>query len=180
VAQPTPYSLAYSFQGWQISNPNRPLPADKIENEYNDIALTLSQTLANLALIQRDDGSLANQTVGFDQLKPELSGGIPQPTAWATSTPYKKGDTVFNGVSLYRNLVAHTSGVFASDLSNGYWLLLVSLTGGSPAQFHAQLGYMTLFFSQSRPVAEGPWMWFPTDGQGGVDLTNWTINDGGS
>ena len=36
--------------------------------EFNAIKATLDQVLANIALIQRDDGALANRSVGLDQL----------------------------------------------------------------------------------------------------------------
>ncbi|MEP6826456.1 MAG: hypothetical protein ABJA10_00110 [Aestuariivirga sp.] len=133
MAQPTPYALAYSFQNYQVSNPTRPLPADKLETEFSAVALTLSQALANLKLLQRDDGGLANLSVGYDQLKVELALGLAQPVAWAANTTYSKRDTVFNGTSLYRATIAHTSVVFASDLANGNWEFLVNLTFGASA-----------------------------------------------
>ena len=131
MAQPVPYVLGYSFQGWQISNANRPLPADKLEGELSSIANTISQTLANLKLIQRDDTGLANQSVGYDQLKTELVLGLRQPTAWATNTFYSKLDTVFVGGIMYRATRDHTSGVFASDNANGNWQLIANLTTGT-------------------------------------------------
>lgn len=130
MSQPTPYALAYSFQSWQISNPTRPLPADKIEAEYNAVALTLSQVLANLALVQRDDGKIANKTIGYDQLAPELTLGVREPSVWVTGKAYAVRDTVFVGASLYRAVTAHTSGVFATDLAAGKWELLATIVGG--------------------------------------------------
>lgn len=44
-------------------------------------------------------------------------------TAWATTTGYVVDDYVTESGSLYRCLVAHTSGTFADDLSAGDWLL---------------------------------------------------------
>jgi len=42
-------------------------------------------------------------------------------SAWVTATAYKPGDLVTNSGNYYRCLVAHTSGTFATDLSNGIW-----------------------------------------------------------
>jgi hypothetical protein len=72
MAAPTPYELAYDFTAFQTSNPTTPLPADKVEIEFNAIALTTDEIIANLGLIQRSDGELANGSVGEDQ----LSAGI--------------------------------------------------------------------------------------------------------
>jgi hypothetical protein len=130
MSQPDPYVLDYSFVGWQISNPTRPLPADKLEVEFNAVSETLDQVLTNIALIQRDDGEIANETIGYDQLKPELTLGVREPSAWLTSTAYVVRDTVFNGASLYRAVTAHTSGVFATDLAAGKWELLATIEGG--------------------------------------------------
>lgn len=78
MAQPAAYALGYSFQNYQSSNPTRPLPADKLEDEFYRIGLTTDQIRNNLALIQRDDTEIANQTIGYDQLKPELRIAIQQ------------------------------------------------------------------------------------------------------
>lgn len=47
--------------------------------------------------------------------------------AWETSTAYALGDLVTQTGSYYRCIVAHTSGTFSTDLSNGYW----EATGGA-------------------------------------------------
>jgi hypothetical protein len=45
------------------------------------------------------------------------------PPVWITSTSYSVGNYVINGTAIYICLVANTSGVFATDLSSGYWML---------------------------------------------------------
>lgn len=140
MAQPTAYTLSYDFQSWQNANPARPLPAADIEVEFNAISLTTGEIRANLALIQRDDGELANTVVGFDQLKAELRLGIQPPTAWATATSYSADDTVHVTGKLYRAVIAHTSGVFATDLAAGKWEELMdfaAFAGGTPASASA-------------------------------------------
>ena len=43
-------------------------------------------------------------------------------TAWATSTAYKQGDYVAQSSKVYVCIQDHTSGTFATDLANGYWV----------------------------------------------------------
>src|SRR5262245_57923208 len=117
MAQPTPYDREFSFTNFQTANPTATLPANQVDAELNSVKETLDAVLANLALIQRDDGALANLSVGAAQLAAELQVGISAPRVWATATAYKTSpiDTVFQGSAFYRCLVSHTSGVFATD-----------------------------------------------------------------
>ena len=128
MAQPTTYNRNYNFTDYQAENPSDPLPADRIDAEFNLVKQTLDETLANLALLQRDDTELANATVGRDQLKTELLLGVSEPTPWLTATAYAVGDTVFNGSGFYLCETAHTSGTFATDLSAGKWTLLADFS----------------------------------------------------
>ena len=43
---------------------------------------------------------------------------------WVTGKAYKVDDVVFNGTNIYKALLDHTSGVFATDLANGDWAQL--------------------------------------------------------
>jgi hypothetical protein len=83
-----------------------------------------------MALIQRDDGALANGSVGLSQLSTAVTVGFTVPTAWATGTGYVSSPaaTVFNGGKFYSCLVSHTSGTFATDLAAGNWVLIADLT----------------------------------------------------
>lgn len=55
----------------------------------------------------------------YDAAGEESEGYAP---AWVTSTAYVVGDYVVNGTTIYRCLIAHTSGTFATDLSAGKWV----------------------------------------------------------
>lgn len=48
--------------------------------------------------------------------------------AWATTTFYKVGSLVTNSGNYYRCLIAHKSGTFATDLSNGKWAATAGAT----------------------------------------------------
>jgi hypothetical protein len=50
---------------------------------------------------------------------------------WVTSTDYVVGDKVVDGVTDYICLVNHTSGTFATDLSNGLWETYAIPTAGT-------------------------------------------------
>lgn len=50
-----------------------------LNQELDAAAQSVNQIRANLAQIQKDDGSLQSGVVGIDQLKPELLDGIPGP-----------------------------------------------------------------------------------------------------
>lgn len=129
MSQPTPYTRQYNFRNFQTVNPTVPLPGDKVDIEFNAVRGTLDQTLANLRLIQRDDGRLANGSVGVSQMDGSLiSLGFERPTNWATATSYVVDSAVFQSNKLYICLVAHTSSVFATDLANGKWVETIDFT----------------------------------------------------
>lgn len=128
MSQPPAYSRAFSFTNFQAQNPSLSLPGSQVDLELNNAKATLDATLANLKLIQRDDGMLANASVGLDQLSAQVVVGFNAPTVWATGVAYAaNSSTVFNGSGFYNCLIAHTSGVFATDLAAGKWKLIVNL-----------------------------------------------------
>lgn len=128
MAQPTTYNRVASFSNLQAQNPDDPTPGSTLDSEFNAIKTTLDQVLANLKLIQRDDGKIINEGVGLDQLSEEIEVGWEAPTVWVTSTAYVKGNTVFRTSGFYRCLVAHTSGTFSTDLAASKWELIVDLS----------------------------------------------------
>lgn len=127
MASPTSYALAYDFTAFQISNPTSPLPADKVEVEFNAIALTTGQIITNLNLLQRSDGALKNGVVTYDALSNALKGSINTPILprgdWVTATSYEVSDLVEENGASYVCLVDHTSGTFNTDYSAGKWQL---------------------------------------------------------
>lgn len=124
MAQPTAYERVYNFTNYQSQSPADPLPGAQVDAELNAVKNSLDETQANLALIQRDDGQLKNDSVGLDQLKAEVEIGVNPPSAWVTLTNYAIADTVTFEAGFYRCLVAHVSGVFATDLAAAKWELI--------------------------------------------------------
>lgn len=114
MAQPPAYNRQFSFTDFQAANPADPLPSAQHEIELNAVKATLDAILNNIALVQRDDGELANLSVGNDQLEVSLRTGINPPTIWTVApTAYSVNDTVVYSASgrseLWLAIVAHTS-----------------------------------------------------------------------
>lgn len=129
MAQPTPYVRQFDFSDHSEETPELPHSGTELDAEFDLIDLSLGQTQTNLALIQRDDGALANQTVGAAQLTPELLAALGVADYWETATAYIVDDRVFYGNAVYICLEAHTSGTFATDLAAADWQVLVDFSG---------------------------------------------------
>src|SRR5262245_49798526 len=81
MRQPPPYqpeTACWSFEAGQSW-----FPGHQLDAELANIDITLTEILQNLALIQRDDGEVANKTIGRDQLKDDL---------WATIQSLTSGN----------------------------------------------------------------------------------------
>lgn len=129
MAQPTEYDRQYNFTNYQTLAPSDPLPGDEVDGELNAIKTTLDEILANLALIQRDDGEIMNESVGRDQLAPNVEVGFDAPEVWVTGTAYTASEsTVFHGSGFYRCLGTHTAGTFSTDLAASKWELILDLS----------------------------------------------------
>ena len=129
MAQPSTYNRQASFQDYQAASPSAPISGTDLDSEFNQVKITLDEILQNMALLQRDDGELANESVGNDQLAPALAIGFNSPTQWLTATDYTADiDTVFNDNKFYVCRTTHTSGTFATDLAAVKWELLADLS----------------------------------------------------
>lgn len=124
------YNRTSSFTNLQALNPTGQPPGSNLDIEFNNAKTTLDALRTNAALIQNDDGTLANASVGLDQLSTEVTIGFAVPTAWATATAYvsSPASTVFQSGKFYSCLASHTSGVFATDLAAVKWVLIADFT----------------------------------------------------
>ena len=129
MAQPTAYNPTTDFSDYQLNNAGAPFNGANHDTEFNNIATTLGETLTNLALIQRDDGLLANLSVHIDALSSAVRAllltGVDFQGAWVTATAYTVGQSVVESSKIYICIVAHTSGTFATDLAASKWILLL-------------------------------------------------------
>lgn len=72
----TPYTLTYSFAGFQALNPGRPLPADSVDIQFSNVSASVTSIIAAVNQVRRADGALQNGTVTFDSLDPQLAAII--------------------------------------------------------------------------------------------------------
>lgn len=124
MSQPTPYARLYNLTAYAGNNPAAPYNASQHDAEFNAIATTLSETLENLAIIQRDDGNLRFAIVTPDALNTatlNLMGDWEPKGPWLPDQVYAKKDMVTVSSTSYVCAVAHTSGTWAIDLAAGYW-----------------------------------------------------------
>lgn len=130
MSQPTPYTRATAFAEDEASNVGgrSTVRTARVDAELDAVAQTLSETLTNLELIQRDDGKLRDNTVEPHTLSaPVLAmlaayGAEPR-GPWSTATVYGLKNLVTQSGNTYICVLPHTSGVFATDLAAGRWLL---------------------------------------------------------
>jgi hypothetical protein len=128
------YARFTSFETWQAAHPGVVYVGTDLDSEFEAARTTINAINANLKLIQRSDGKLANASVGTDQIDATLTaimGGFNPRGAWATSTSYAVKDLVSNSGSSYVCAVAHTGGTFATDLAAGKWILVAGAGGAS-------------------------------------------------
>lgn len=131
MAQPPVYNRNTSFANAQALAPTALYSGTALDTEFSSIKATLDAILNNLALLQNNDGTVANGSIGANQLSSSLSVGFTAPTSWATGTAYvsSPASTVFQGTAFYRCLVSHTaSSSFTNDLNAGYWSKIVDLS----------------------------------------------------
>jgi hypothetical protein len=102
MPDPIGYTVEYSFSGWQASNPTKPLPAAPLDNELALVEISIASILEALSDVRREDGAVANESVGLDQLTPDvraaLSGDDPRvlvsdlnPASFATQDQAEAG-----------------------------------------------------------------------------------------
>ena len=132
MSQPRDYTRNYNFNDFQTTNPSDPLPASQVDNEFNDVKLTLDDLNANIALIQRDDGKIANASIHKEALSQDAlalvtAGSLTPRGDWAATTVYAAADIVNFNDATYLATVAHTAvSAFATDLAAGSWILIAN------------------------------------------------------
>ena len=100
----------------------------EVDAELDRLGGSTNQTTANLKLLQRDDGVMRDGVVPVSALSAEVlklltTGTANVRGAWATATAYAYKDLVTQGGNTYIAVIAHTSGVFATDLAAVKWIL---------------------------------------------------------
>lgn len=76
MADPTPYVVSYSFNGFQALNPQTPLPAASVDIEFANIATAIDDLVAAVTSVRRADGNLQNGVVTWDGLNADVQARI--------------------------------------------------------------------------------------------------------
>ncbi len=84
MPNPSSYTPAYSFDGYQAVNPDDPLPAAELDNELANISSAIVSVRGALLDIRASDGSLVNGIVDFDALDPDVAETIRRETGSVT------------------------------------------------------------------------------------------------
>ena len=133
--QPTPYTPTTDFSQQEANNASgrSTVNTAALDAEFANVEQTLDETLANLSLVQRDDGKLADLTVQMHTISPEvlnLMGGFRLTGLWQAATAYAANDIATNGDYTYVCHTAHTSG---GAFDGQYWTQF-GFSGGGDAQ----------------------------------------------
>ncbi len=130
MAQPPEYTRSTNFNDFSTSNPSSPHQGSSLDAEFNDIKTTTDTIRTNLALLQRDDGKLANLAVHAESLSNAVltlikatSNGYGVKGAWTTDTAYAIGDLVESSQATYLCFEAHQSGLTFGANSSKFILL---------------------------------------------------------
>lgn len=127
MAQPTAYNKSTDFAADERNNAGgrSTVRTDRVDAEFSAIATTLRETLANLALLQRDDGKIRDGIVELYHLstacRAALGVDLTPRGLWATDTEYAAYDLVDFSGTAYLCPTDHTSGDFAADYAAGLW-----------------------------------------------------------
>lgn len=100
----------------------------QLDAELDALGLTANALRTNQSLNQRDDGEIRDGrvkvfTLASDVLALLTSYGAVPRGPWVTATLYTLKDLVSQSGNTYIAVTTHTSGVFATDLAAGKWLL---------------------------------------------------------
>lgn len=139
--QPSPYEILTNFADDERLNAGgrSTVRTDRLDQELENIQTPLNQTIANLALIQRDDGKLLDGLVepyNFSSASMAYLSTRWLPRGlWATATAYAVSDLVDVSGTAYVCAIAHTSGVFATDYASGKWQIFAIASSASAVLF---------------------------------------------
>lgn len=127
MANPAKYTPTYNFSNWQTLNPTMPLPAPRVDEQFDDISQAMGQTNDALADIRRSDGKLKNGIVTPESLSASLSIGFTLRGPWQVGVVYGEADGVTYKGKFYRAYAGHLSTLAtAPDISPQTWQYLAS------------------------------------------------------
>lgn len=132
MAQPSPYVRETNFTDFSAQFPASPQRGDSLDAEFNGIETTLEGVLRSLALIQRDDGQLLNESVNLDQLHPVVKAALGGGTfkvrseGWAVDLALNTGDIVAKDNTIYLVTQTHIATDILTDQAAGHLSVMFS------------------------------------------------------
>lgn len=130
---PVLYDVTYSYTAFQLGQGNNDFPGTQLDADLQGLQASIDNVETFTQSVMRSDGALNNGIVTYDSLSPGLqTAGLAPAVPWVTGFGYSVNVNVSQNGSLYRCLIAHTSGVFATDLAAGDWLLVATLGAQIP------------------------------------------------
>lgn len=153
MPQPEFYFPSFSFTNFSAEFPTKQQPGQQLDAQFNALKVTTDEIITNLALIQRDDGFLANRSVGREQLREDVTLGFNAPSPWMPNTVYTSLDTVFESNKFYSAKVGHTSG---ATFDASLWNLIADFTAETAAAEAFALEAQAWAEKTDGPVETGP------------------------
>jgi hypothetical protein len=89
---PTPIDRLYDYVQWQTDNPVSPLPADWVAGDFDQSNDAINLLQQRLALIQRDDGTLADKVVTATSLADDVVALLDQAVIDAANSAQSAAD----------------------------------------------------------------------------------------
>lgn len=129
MAYPAKPVISTSYTAREQALGDGTLPGTEMDIDFAALAAASEELNDFVRGLSRSDGKLANGIVTRESLSGEILIGFDAPTTWVTGADYGLQATVFEGAAFYICTIAHTSGVFADDLSAGRWAELFDLSG---------------------------------------------------
>jgi len=130
--KPTISTITTNYNLAQYVNSNFEAIRDHFEGFLSLDGSTPNSMQADLdlngnSILNAGDIEVEGITVGGITFVPNNVAAIPNwESTWVSGKAYVVNDLVYNAGNSYICVVAHTSGVFSSDLSSGYWELFAS------------------------------------------------------
>lgn len=112
---PVPYNRQYIFGLDSSNDPGHPVQGYNLDAEYNAVEIALDETQARLAEIQRDDGQLANDSVGSDQLREDAYTELEDAAADAAQEVIDAGIIQISGIADQAQVAASAAAASAVE-----------------------------------------------------------------
>jgi hypothetical protein len=81
MSYPTKYTRQYDYISYQNANPSKPLPANQVHADLNQVATSTGEIVDFLKTSLRSDGAIMNGAVSFDLLSTSVKASIGDTTS---------------------------------------------------------------------------------------------------